>query len=92
MLLFKTALFFDGSRRHSGELLEGADKVRAVVKPGGRAGVLDADAVVQKLFGLGDAALDDIVVERRAGFVFEQPAEIVFVDVQGVRRSYGSDL
>ena len=74
---------------YSGELLEGADKLRAVVKPGGRAGVLDADAVVQKLFGLGDAALDDIVVERRAGFVFEQPAEIVFVDVQGVRHLGG---
>ena len=89
MLLLKAPLLFNGSRRHAGELFEGADKVRAVVKAGGGAGVLDADAVVQKLFGLGDAALDDIVVERSAGFVFEQPAEIVFVDIQGVRHLGG---
>ena len=48
MLFFKIPLLLlDGSRRHTGKLLEGADKVRAVVEAGGGAGVFDADAVVE---------------------------------------------
>ena len=58
VLFVKTSLLFlDRSRRHTGELLEGADKVRAVVKAGGGAGVFDADAVVQQFLCLGNAAL-----------------------------------